>query len=90
MEAADSNTISLKIREPPINKVLHPTLQGTGRKTCYRYGKAGHFLANAALRMHIVMLAARRDTLRWCAERYLRKGLPRRRDKIVTIVNLLR
>ena len=42
MEAADSNTISLKIREPPINKVLHPTLQGTGRKTCYRCGKAGH------------------------------------------------
>ena len=43
MEAADSNTISLKTCEPPINKVLHWASLGTEKKTCYRCGKTGHF-----------------------------------------------
>ena len=43
MEVADSSTLSLKTREPPINKVFHPTSQEKGRKNCYRCGKAGHF-----------------------------------------------
>ena len=43
MEAADSNTISLKTRELPINKVLHRTSLRTERKTCYCCGKTGHF-----------------------------------------------
>ena len=43
IEAADSNTISLKSREPPINKVLYRTSSGTERKTCYWCSKTGHF-----------------------------------------------
>ena len=43
MEAADSNTISLKTRELPINKVLHRASPGTERKTCYHCRKTGHF-----------------------------------------------
>ena len=43
MEAADSNTISLKTQKLPISKVLHRASLGTERKTCYRCDKTGHF-----------------------------------------------
>ena len=43
MEAAESNSISLKTREPSVNKVLHQALPRTEPKTCYCCGKTGHF-----------------------------------------------
>ena len=43
MEAAESNSIILKTREPSVNKVLHRASPGTGRQTCYCWGKTGHF-----------------------------------------------
>ena len=43
METAQRNTVSLKTREPSLNKVLHRVLLGTQRKTCYSCGKTGHF-----------------------------------------------
>ena len=42
MEAADSNTVSFKAKEPVIHKVKDRIHQGAGKKTCYRCGRNGH------------------------------------------------
>ena len=60
MEAADSNTISLKTWEPSVNKVLH-------RASLTAVVKQAIFKISAVSRMHIVMLAARRGILLRCA-----------------------
>ena len=68
MEATKSNSISLKTRELSVNRVLHRAPPGTERKTCYRCGiKQAIFQVNAILRMHIVILVARRGILLRCA-----------------------
>ena len=42
MEAADSNTVSFKAREPVIHKLRERIPQETGKKTCHRCGRTGH------------------------------------------------
>ena len=42
MKVTDSNTISLKTREPSLNKVIHRASMGAERPTCYRFRKTGH------------------------------------------------
>ena len=69
MEAADSNTISLKTREPSINliRLLIESHRDRREKPVTAVVKQAIFQINAGLRMHIVMLVARRGILLQCA-----------------------
>ena len=63
MEAADSNTISLKIFKPPISKIYFRRHREQEEKPITTVIKLAIFLVTVNLRMHIVMIVARRDIL---------------------------
>ena len=67
MEAAESKTISLKIREPPINKFLNRSSTGTERKTLYRCGKTGRLPNQCSFKVAYCHTCGRRGVLLRCA-----------------------
>ena len=90
MEVADSSTLPWEPTKH-INKVFFRRLREKDAKTVTVVEKQAISLANADLRIRIITLVAKRDTLRRSAEQHLKKCLPWRRDtQDLVVVKLLR
>ena len=77
-EAADSNTI-LKTREPPINNVLHQASPEQRGKTVTAVVKQDISRINGILKMHIVMLVAKKGIFFQCTSPHRGRSLLRRK-----------